>query len=190
MLSPTKSFVRNAPRTVESHGKPDTRRIAHFFACLLLTSILLQGCAGYHLASSGTSVMGDGTKTLKVKGVENPTLYTWLPYAVRSRLRDEIGARYLAKWVDSGSADYEVQINIISFTTREWIRTEVDTSQLYDTRMTIEAILYEGSTNREVWRSGHISYAERTEEADEKTLSGDIITQVMRLLADKMRNTF
>ncbi len=134
--------------------------------------------------------MGDGSKTLKVKGVDNPTLYPWLPYSIRSALRDEIGARYLAKWVDSGSADYEIQINIISYTSREWIRTEVDTSQLYDTNLVIDAVLYEGSSNREIWRSGHISYAERTEHAEEKRISGDIITQVMRLLADKLRNTF
>lgn len=156
---------------------------------ILLGSVCLAGC-GYHLASSGSSVMGNGTSTLKVKGVDNPTLYPWLPHAIRSRLRDEIGARYLAKWVDSGSADYEIQINIIRFTSREWIRTEVDTSQLYDTNLTIEAILYEGSTNKEIWRSGHLSYAERTEDVDEKQASGDLITQVVRLLADHLRNTF
>lgn len=190
MSSQTKFFARSAAQQEKRYGKANTWMAARAFACLILFCLVLQSCAGYHLASSGTSVMGDGTKTLKVKGVENPTLYTWLPYAIRSRLRDEIGSRYLAKWVDSGSADYEVQINIISFTTREWIRTEVDTSQLYDTSMIIEAILYEGSTNREVWRSGHIGYSDRTEEADEKALSADIITQVMRILADKMRNTF
>lgn len=159
-------------------------------AVLLLLCLWLCGCAGYQLASSGSSVMGDGTKLLKVKGVDNPTLYSWLPHAIRSRLRDEIGARYLAKWVDSGQADYEIQINIISFTSREWIRSELDTAQLYDTRLTIEAILYDGSTNREVWRSGAISYDERSEEVDEKTASADIITQTVRILADKMRNTF
>ena len=161
--------------------------------CLLLlcvSAIFLEGCAGYRPASEGMSVVGDGTKTLKVKGVDHPTLQPWLPYAIRSRLRDEIGARYLAKWVDSGSADYEIQINVLSFTTRQWVRTEIDTSQLYDSTMNIEAIIYEGSTNREVWRSGRISYAERSETVDDKAMEEDIITQLMRVLADRMRNTF
>lgn len=156
---------------------------------VLLFSLLLGGC-GYHLASSSPSVVGDGSKTLKVKGVDSPTLHAWLPNAIRSKLRDEIGARYLAKWVDSGSADYEIQINVTDYSTREWIRTEQDTTQVYSTSLSIQAIIYEGSTNREVWRSGGISYSEYSENADEKQASGDIITQVMRKLADKMRNSF
>ncbi len=156
---------------------------------MLLLTLLLGGC-GYHLASSSPSIIGDGTKTLKIKGVDSPTLHAWLPNAIRSRLRDEIGARYLAKWVDSGSADYEIQINVLDFSTREWIRTEQDTSQVYSTSLRIEAIIYEGSTNKEIWRSGSIGYSEYSENADEKQASADIITQVVRKLADKMRNTF
>lgn len=159
-------------------------------AALLLVFGMCLGACGYQLASSGSSVLGDGTATLKIKEVDNPTLYPWLPHAIRSRLRDEIGARYLARWVDSGSADYEIQINIVRYSAREWIRSEVDTSQLYDTDLTIEAILYEGSTNKEVWRSGHISYSERFDQVDEKQASGDLITQVVRLLADQLRQTF
>ena len=160
---------------------------------LLCVSILLaalcSGC-GYHMASSGGSVVGDGSKTLKVKGVDYPTLHPWLPNAIRSRLRDEIGARYLAKWVDSGSADYEIQINVTNFSTREWIRTKLDTAQIYSTALTIEAIVYDGSTNKELWRSGSLSYSEYEEVTDEKEQSADLIAQVIRQLADKMRNTF
>lgn len=157
---------------------------------LVLFCLLLSSCAGYQLASDSPSVLGDGSKTLKVKGVDYPTLHPWLPHSIRSRLRDEINARYLAKWVDSGSADYEIQINVLSYTSREWIRTELDTTQLYSISMTIQAIVYEGSTNREVWRSGNISYDERQEQSDEKAASSDIITQVVRKLADELRNTF
>lgn len=167
-------------------------RVWPILALLLLVcqGFALAGCAGYQLATESSSVLGDGSKTLKVKGVDYPTMHPWLPYAIRSRLRDEIGARYLAKWVDSGSADYEIQINVLSFTSRRWIRSEVDTSQLFDSTMTIEAILYEGSTNKEIWRSGKIAYSERMENVDDKALAGDLITQVVRMLADKMRNTF
>lgn len=157
-------------------------------ALCLLFCLLLAGC-GYTLASSGTSVLGDGTKTLKIKGVDSPTLHPWLPAAIRSRLRDEIGARHLARWVDSGSADYEIQINVLSFTSREWIRTEQDTAQMYSIAMNLEAIIYEGSTNKEVWR-GESRYSDYQDSSDEKEFSGDILTQVIRKLADRMRNTF
>ena len=191
MWSPTDSA--DAGRgTFRADGRRQavTGRTAAFLFLVFLCGVILDGCAGYRLASETPSVLGDGGKTLKVKGVDYPTLQPWLPFAIRSRLRDEVNSRYLAKWVDSGSADYEIQINVISFTTRQWMRSELDTTVLYDSTMIIEAIIYEGSTNKEVWRSGKISYADRAEKADEKSMSGDLITQVMRMLADRMRNTF
>ena len=157
---------------------------------LLLPAFLLPAACGYRPGSETPSVIGDGTKTLKIKGVDYPTLEPWLPHAIRSRLRDEVNARYLAKWVDSGSADYEIQINVISYTSRQWIRTELDTTILRDSLLTIEAIVYEGNTNKEIWRSGKISYSERLEQASNKAVAGDIITQTVRMLMDKMRNTF
>lgn len=156
--------------------------------CLLLL-LLLPGC-GYRLAADSPSVIGDGTRTLKVKGVDFPTLHPWLPYSIRSRLRDEIGARRLARWVDSGSADYEIQINVLYFRSNEYIRTEQDTTAMYDTSMAIQAIVYDGSTNKEIWRSKTLSYSEFEEYADEKIASADILTQIIRELADDMRKTF
>jgi hypothetical protein len=156
----------------------------------LAAALLTAACAGYRLAADAPSVIGDGARTLKVKAVDYPTLHPWLPFAIRSRLRDEVNARRLAQWVDSGTADYEIQINVISFTTRQWIRSELDTSLLYDSSLIIEAVVYEGSSNKEIWRSGKISYAERLEKADDRLAAEDLITQVIRELADKMRNTF
>jgi hypothetical protein len=105
-------------------------------------------------------------------------------------LRDEVNARYLARWVDSGSADYEIQINVLSYTSRQWMRSKLDTTILSDTSLTVEAIIYDGSTNREIWRSGKITYSDRLDTPDSKIVAGDIITQAMRMLADRMRNTF
>lgn len=182
-------WLRTKPLWRFGASRPSRAAAVPLWAAVLMFCLLSTGC-GYHFASSSSSILGDGTKTLKVKGVDYPTLHPWLPYSIRSRLRDEIGARYLAKWVDSGTADYEIQINVIAFSTREWIRTEIDTTQLYSTSLTIEAIVYSGSTNKEVWRSGQIYYSESMEHADEKAASSDIIAQVIRQLADKMRNTF
>jgi len=155
----------------------------------LLVALTFSGC-GYQLASTMPSVIGDGTRTLKVKGVDSPTLHPWLPYAIRSELRNEIGARYLARWVDSGFADYEIQVNVHNFSTREWIRTEQDATQLYATSLSLEAVIYDGRTNREVWRSGHLFYSEYEAHANEQAASGHIISQIIRQLADKMRQEF
>ena len=181
MLSPTNAFGGGTRRFV---------LLPALLAFVLFLGALLDGCAGYKLASDTPSVVGDGSKTLKIKGVDYPTLQPWLPFAIRSRLRDEVNARYLAKWVDSGSADYEIQINVVSYTTRQWMRSELDNTILYDSTMIIEGIVYEGSTNREVWRSGKISYMDRIEDVDDKALAEDITTQLVRMLADRMRNTF
>ena len=170
------------------HTYPSCLRVCLCLAWLL-AAVAISGC-GYQLASNSPSIIGDGTRTLKVKGVDSPTLHPWLPHIIRSELRNEIGARYLARWVDSGSADYEMQINVLNFSTREWIRTELDTTQLYATSLTLEAIIYDGSTNKEIWRSGPLSYSEREEHANEKAASGYIITQVIRKLADTMRKAF
>ena len=178
-------------RTNASGG--ESRRLAllpALLALVLFLGALLDGCAGYKLATDTPSVVGDGSKTLKVKGVDYPTLQPWLPFVIRSRLRDEVNARYLAKWVDSGSADYEIQINVIGYTTRTWMRSELDTTLLYDSTMVIEGIVYDGSTNREIWRSGKISYMDRLENVDDKAVAEDLVTQLMRMLVDRMRNTF
>ena len=174
------------------HTRPHGLRICLCLAWLfagLLATVSLSGC-GYQLASNTPSIIGDGTRTLKVKGVDSPTLHPWLPHAIRSELRNEIGARYLARWVDNDFADYEIQINVLNFSTREWIRTELDTSQLYATSLTLEAIIYDSSTNKEIWRSGALSYSEYEEHSDEKAASGYIIVQVIRKLADTMRKAF
>ncbi|MDR2605260.1 MAG: LPS assembly lipoprotein LptE [Desulfovibrio sp.] len=169
--------------------KAAPRRTAALLLCCLLTAALCAGC-GYTLATDSPSVLGDGNKTLKVKGVDFPTLHPWLPNTLRSILRDEIGARRLARWVDSGPADFTIQINVLSFTNREWISSELDTTQLFASSITLEAVVYSGAENREVWRSGKISYSEYEAQVDEKALSGSILKQIIRRLCDEMRNTF
>ncbi len=166
------------------------RRSQIRFIAALPLLLLLAACSGYQLGADSPSIFGNGSKTLKVKGVDYPTLQPWLPYALRSSLRDEVGARKLASWVDDGPADFEIQIKVISYTTREWVRSEGDTTLLYDSQLTVEAIVYDGSNNKEVWRSGPVSYDDRVESATDPSAPVDIITQVMRQLVDRMRNAF
>ena len=154
------------------------------------TIILFCGCAGYRLAADSPSILGDGTRTLKIKEVDNPTLEAWLPHSIRSVLRDEIHARHLAQWVDESPADYEMTIKILAYTSREWLRDENDVALLFANNLTIEAIVYDGTTNREIWRSGAIAYSDVSETIGAKASAEEIIRQVARRLADKLRNTF
>ncbi len=170
----------------------NSRRLQRFSSlmCLALMLAVLSACGGYQFAPDSPSIFGDGSKTIKVKGVDYPTLQPWLPHALRSSLRDELAARHMAVWVDSGPADYEIQIKVLSFTSREWFNADTNIPAIYDNRLTLEAIVYQGDTNRVVWRSGAISYSDHEENPSEYSGSGDIITQTMRLLIDKMRNAF
>ncbi|MDR1947113.1 MAG: LPS assembly lipoprotein LptE [Desulfovibrio sp.] len=165
------------------------RRVSGLMFLCLLPVLFSAGC-GYTLAPDSPSVLGDGLKTLKIKGVDYPTLHPWLPNSIRSILRDEVGARNLAHWVDSGPADFTIQVNVLSFTNREWISSELDTTQLFASSMTMEAVLYSGGENREIWRSGKIRYSEYEEQVDEKALSASLLRQIIRRLCDEMRNTF
>lgn len=151
---------------------------------------LLGACAGYTLEADSPSIFGSSDKTLKIKEVDYPTLQPWLPYVIRSSLRDELNARHLVTWVDSGPADFEMHIKVISYTTNEWMRDEIDHTLLYSSSIFIEATLYDGSTNRVVWRSGQVGYSDILEQANERMAANDLVVQIVRLLADKMRNTF
>ena len=151
---------------------------------------LLSGCAGYQFGAKQPSILGDGSKTLKVKEIDYPTLQPWLPFVLRSSLRDKINERYLAQWVDSGPADYEISLKVTSFTTHEWARDIDNNTLLYDTNLTVDAIVYSGSTNKEVWRSGPVRYADIVESPDEKKSANEMISRIMDRIADKMRNTF
>ncbi len=164
-------------------------RISILPVAILLVSILT-GCAGYDFASNQPSVFAGNDKTMKVKGVDYPTIQPWIPHAIRSLLRDELAARNMIQWADSGSVDYEIQINIISLTSREWASSNENVPALYDNAVTLEAIIYSGLSNQEVWRSGRIRYSEREEYPAEQASSSYVIKHAIRLLADKMRMAF
>ncbi|MDL2272150.1 LPS assembly lipoprotein LptE [Desulfovibrio sp. OttesenSCG-928-I05] len=153
----------------------------------------LEGC-GYTLGSESPSIFSERTggriPTLKLKSVDNPTLFTWLPYTLRSNVRDEIAARNLATWVDSGRADFELDLKISSYTYRSSVYDENDATQLYSANLTVEAIVYEGGTNQVIWRSGGVNYSDSRETLEEKGTADYLVQNIARQLADRMRNAF
>ncbi|MBZ2171263.1 LPS assembly lipoprotein LptE [Nitratidesulfovibrio sp. SRB-5] len=150
----------------------------------------LTGCAGYHLTSEETGIFGDGGKTLKVKNVDNPTMYSWLPYILRSSLRDEVGARSLAVWKDEGRADYEIKLRVHYFRLRGDVRDSDDRTQLYTASMGAEATVYDGATNAVVWESGLVSYSDSYDTYNERDAAEKVGVELVRRLVDRMRQRF
>ena len=176
MWSPTK-LTRALPRLL--------------FVCVLAVS--LAGC-GYGFGTESASVLeptAPGTlPTIKVKSVENPTLYPWLSYLVRSELRDELAARGIAQWVDSGRADYEISIKIESFQMRSWFTDSEDRTTLFSPTMTLTGIVHRGDSNAEVWRSSALSYTQSYETAQERVAAADLTRELVRRLITRMRSAF
>lgn len=171
----------------------ELRRALSKTLLVCLAALALASC-GYGFGADSASVLeppSPGTlPTLKIKSVENPTLYPWLPHILRAEVRDEIAARDIAHWVDSGKADYEISIKVARFTNRSWLTDPNDITLLYNVDMALEAIVYRGDSNEEIWRSGQISYSQSYEQIQERVAGGEITRELARRLASAMQHAF
>lgn len=138
---------------------------------------------------SEQSLLGDGNKTLKIKSVEQTTLYAWLPYQIRSQLRDDITQRGLARWVDSGPADYTLTVKIPSFQLRSYGQYK-DRNLLFTATINAEFLLYNGSSNTLAWQSGVMSYSENYESANEEEAVREVVEMVIRRGVDRLQQRF
>ena len=184
----------NRPHPDSAHaGHGRLYRLAAGLLSGLLACLMLTGCGyvwrGQEGALSENSVLGNGSKTLRIKSVEQTSLYPWLTYQVRSLVRDDINARNLAKWVDSGQADYTLTVRIPSFKVRSYGEYR-SASQLYTATIAIEFIVYDGKTNTEVWRSGNIYYSENYENANEESAIKSILEMAVRRCMDALQQRF
>lgn len=175
----------------KAHGRiPALLQVAVAF---LLLCILLSGC-GYTLrgqegSRSEDSVLGNGSKTLKIKEIDQTTLFPWLPYMVRSILRDDITERGLAQWVDEGASDYTLTVKIASFQIRSYGQYQ-HSSQLFTGTLNMQLILYDGRTNTEVWQSGPLYYSDNFENANEEEAIREILQMTIRRAVDRLQQKF
>ena len=159
-----------------------------FLLCFIIVTTL-SGC-GYSLTGLQPSILGNGDKTIKFKGVENPTLYLWLPSEIRTLVRDEIGSRCMAKWVDTGDADWEIKIIVHRFELSGHGYARSGASLLYDGSMIMSAEVYNGKSNTVVWSSGPISKSQVYEVADEQAAIRELSKDLVYQLVDRMRIEF
>lgn len=184
----------NRPHPASAHaGHGRLYRLAAGLLSGLLVCLMLTGCGyvwrGQEGSLSESSVLGNGSKTLRIKSVEQTSLYPWLTYQVRSLVRDDINARNLAKWVDDGPADYTLTVRIPSFKVRSYGQYRSAT-QLYTATINIEFIVYDGKTNTEVWRSRKIHYSEKYENSNEESAIKSILEMAVRRCMDALQQRF
>ncbi len=154
---------------------------------------LICACAytwrGQEGARSEDSVLGTGNKTVKIKGVEQTTLYPWVPYLVRSQLRDEINTRGLARWVDDGLADFELQVNITNFNVSAYGHSSSQ-NVVSTAEVILDLIVYSGSTNSIIWKSGGIYYEDTFQNSNQEEVVRTIIDAAIDRAVDRLQQKF
>lgn len=161
---------------------------------LLLVLCLWLGACGYQWQGLDNptvdSVLGDGSKTLKIDKVEQSSMFPWVPYYLRSLIRDEVNLRKLAQWVDAGGADYTMTVRMPSFQIRSYASNAEDVTLLNAATVQLELIVYNGTSGAVVWRSGVISYAENYENTRESVAIREVLTQAVYRALDRMQQNF
>ena len=156
---------------------------------LALLCLLQAGC-GYKLASDEPSVLGSGEKTVKIKRVENPTLYPWLSPQIRTIVHDEVNYRKLGRWVDSGEADYELDVEVTRFRVSDHGYSREGTSVMYSASMTMIISVYDGSTNKLIWNSGRIDLSRVYDTDGAQAAAQELSRELVRRGMDRMRFAF
>jgi len=160
---------------------------------LLCLAFLISACGytirGQENNTATHSVLGNGTQTLKFLHVEQPTVQTNLTYAIRSQLRDEINARSLAIWKESGMTDLSLSVRVDNFHSAAYGQSRSQ-NLLYTASINIEFQLYDGRTNTVIWRSGPILYREQYSNIHEETAIHETLQAAIRRGVDRMQQRF
>ena len=164
-------------------------------AAVCCLGLAVGGCGyqsdGFSSANSRAhSVLGSGSSTIKIDKVEQVTLYPWVQYHLRSVVRDEVTLRRLAKWVDSGKADYLLTVNMSGFKVRSSISNRADMTLLSDTTVSLELVVRSGKSGAVVWRSGVVRYTDKFETVDEPSAIRDGLNEAVRRALDRMQQQF
>ncbi len=168
---------------------PARTNILKTLVALALLCLLQAGC-GYKLASDEPSVLGSGEKTVKIKRVENPTLYPWLSPQIRTIVHDEVNYRKLGRWVDSGEADYELDVEVTRFRVSDHGYSREGTSVMYSASMTMIISVYDGSTNKLIWNSGRIDLSRVYDTDGAQAAAQELSRELVRRGMDRMRFAF
>ncbi len=132
------------------------------FVLLALMAVGLCSC-GYQFAGSGSKapfVLPQEYSKLWFKGVENPTVETWLGSTIRSLLRDEITNRGQAQWVDKDEADAYLEVTVQHFSHETKVSGDNDESLKYSASISMVVSIRSARTGKQLWSSGKVSASE------------------------------
>ena len=168
-------------------------KMAHSLLVAAIMALPLAGC-GYQWQgsenASASSVLGVGVSTVKIVGVEQSSLYPWVPYYLRSLMRDEITLRRLAKWQDDGEADYTLEMRMPSFSVSSYVSNTEDITLINAATVYLEVIVYEGGSGAVAWRSGLVGYSDHFENQREHVAIRELLREVVRRTVDRMQLRF
>lgn len=167
--------------------------VARSWAFCVACVLILSGCSyqwqGFHTPATN-SVLGDGSKTMSMGTVEQASLYAWLPYYVRSVLRDEINVRKLAQWRDDGESDYRMEVKVPLFRISSYSHDADDVTLLSAAQVQVELLVYHDKNDTLAWRSGIVNHTEYYENPREDQAVREVLEQALRRAVDRMQQAF
>lgn len=163
-------------------------RILHVPAALVLI-LVLAACSGYRMTSGDAPLaLPEGTRTLFLKDVENPTLYPEAGAQLRALVRDEFTRRGGVVWTGPDEASAYLHLKIVSFTTSAAVTDEDDETLKSNASISLEGRITRRSDGSEVWR-GRASHSESFL-SDREAARESVIEHAARKLADALAQNY
>ncbi|MGE4551726.1 MAG: LPS assembly lipoprotein LptE [Desulfovibrionaceae bacterium] len=150
----------------------------------------LSAC-GYSLASRGPSALKDNQRKLYLVSVENPSLDTWVGPELRSRLRDEINNRHVARWTERSNAQGLVEVVIDRFTTSETTVTgESDQSLRYAASISVSMHIVSPLDGSVLWSSGSVGASESFYGKDAASARERVVRLAVERMVDRLSENY
>lgn len=164
-----------------------------FLRFFFLSALLFTSACGYKVQGLTTkntdSILGDGSKTVAITKIEDPSLYPWVNYYVTNLFHSEMNMRRLAKWENKDKADYTIEVIMPRFESRSFLNDETDRTLLSTIYIEMEVTVRNSVTN-EVWRSGVLSASEYFDNMNEESAVRENLSELIYDIFNAMENNF
>lgn len=162
--------------------------------------LFIAGClcilcsCGYHVQGlspkAGESVFGNGSKTVAIAKIEDPSLYPWINYSVTNKFHSEMNARKLARFTtDKDNADFLMEILLHNLYTTDSLTDEQDRTILNSISITMEVRIKNVETN-EIWSSGMLTSSQTFQRISEEQAVNEALQELVYRAFNAMENTF
>lgn len=160
-----------------------------FFVCCVF---LLVSC-GYQLqgmgGSTARSIFGNGSSSVAITKIEDPSLYTWITYYLTNKFHSEMNFRKLAVWDEKDKADYTIEIILHKFDSSASLTNESDRTLINTINIDMEVRVKNTHTNEE-WNSGILSASENFSQFSEEQAVKEVLQELVYMTFNAMQNNF